>query len=105
MRKWLFHPLYTGLWMLVAFSSQRLVAQMDFAVIGDAGALTSASKQVQNHEFLCEYLNSAIEENDLEYLKIALGDIAKALDLPKDPGFKSMQERRHSDDLNPILRG
>jgi hypothetical protein len=47
MRKWLFHPLYTGLWMLVAFSSQRLVAQMDFAVIGDAGALTSASKQVR----------------------------------------------------------
>jgi probable addiction module antidote protein len=39
----------------------------------------SLNKQLQNHEFLCEYLNSAIEENDLEYLKIALGDVAKAL--------------------------
>ncbi len=47
MRKRLFHSLSTGLWMLVAFASQVLVAQMDFAVIGDAGALTSGSKTVR----------------------------------------------------------
>lgn len=39
----------------------------------------SLNKQLQNNEFLCEYINNAIEENDLEYLKIALGDITRAL--------------------------
>ena len=39
----------------------------------------SLYKQLQNNEFLCEYINNAIEENDLEYLKIALGDVTRAL--------------------------
>lgn len=39
----------------------------------------SLNKQLQDPQFICEYINNAIEENDLEYLKIALGDVAKAL--------------------------
>ena len=39
----------------------------------------SLMKQLKDPEFICEYLNNAIEENDPDFLKVAMGDVAKAL--------------------------
>ena len=67
----------------------------------------SLENQLQDPQFLCEYLNNAIEENDPEYLKIALGQVARSCGVAKIADKTSVSRQSIyqmlSEDGNPSM--